>query len=94
MKKKWLSSLVIFVIMQIAFILIDGTRFEPKLNDSGNIMSRYAHWITDTKLVTEWFAIYTYPYFNLVTFIFLVALMINIFTDVIHLKRRSSKRTK
>lgn len=40
MKKKWSRSISKFLIVQMIFFLVDGTRFEPRLNDSGNIISR------------------------------------------------------
>ena len=84
MKKKWFTTLIIFIAVQLVFFIIDGTRFEPKLNDSGNIMSRYAHLITESKLVTERFTIYSYPYFNFVTIVFIVIVMINLLYDFIY----------
>lgn len=90
MKKKWFITISIFLIIQLIFFVIDGTRFEPRLNDSGNIISRYAHWVTDLKLFTEWWAIYTYPYFNLVTFIFISVIIINLIADFISFKNKNS----
>ena len=87
MNRKWLSIILVFFFVQFLFFLIDGTRFEPRLNDSGNIMSRFAQWITETKLVTEWFTLYSYPYFNLVTLVFLIVIIINLISDITHKKR-------
>lgn len=77
-KKSWFIILGAFLIAQFVFVAIDGTTFEPNINDSGNIAGR----ILDSKLFTEWFAPYSFPFFNMATAIFVIAILGKVITDI------------
>ena len=81
--KRWIIIVGIFLLVQFTFILIDGTFLEPNINDSGNLISRIARWILDSKLFTEWITPYSYPFLNLFTTIHVIAILIPAVKDFI-----------
>ena len=84
--KSWLILIAVFIIVQLLFIAIDGTEFEPNINDSGNITGR----ILDSTLFTEWFTPYDFPFFNMATAIFAIAILgktgTDIFSSIFHMR--------
>ncbi|SMF85038.1 YfzA-like protein [Paenibacillus uliginis N3/975] len=74
--KSWMITLGAFLLMHIYFIAVDGTSWVPKMNDSGNLGNRFFQWILQGDLFTEWITPYSYPFFNLVTVISTVAVLI------------------
>ncbi|MBO0995957.1 YfzA family protein [Bacillus sp. SD088] len=84
--KDRLIGLSIFIVAQIIFNLLDGTGWEPNVRDT-DIINR----ILNAKLFTEYFHLYSYPFFNFVTFVFLIAIFLNILADVLSIifKRKS-----
>ncbi|MCD4647432.1 hypothetical protein AR454_01875 [Bacillus mycoides] len=83
----WIINISIFFIVQLIFLIIDGTSLEPNLNDSGNIFGRYANWILESKLFNEWITLYSFPWFNLATILFIIFLFANAITDILSKKR-------
>lgn len=81
--KRWIIIIGIFLIVQLIFFLIDGTFLEPNINDSGNLLSRIARWILNSKLFTEWITPYSFPFFNLFTTIHVIAILIPAVKDII-----------
>lgn len=81
-KRWWMIAFSMFFIVQLIFLMIDGTSLEPNVNDSGNIIGRYANWVLESKLFTEWIALYSFPWFNLVTITFIFFLLANAVTDI------------
>ena len=81
--KRWIIIISIFLIVQVIFILIDGTFLEPNINDSDNLLSRIARQILDSKLFTEWISPYSFPFFNLFTTIHVIAILIPAVKDFI-----------
>ncbi|WP_051189157.1 YfzA family protein [Halalkalibacillus halophilus] len=63
LRKKWLYTISIFILLQFIFILIDGTFLEPSPNRIGNFASR----IVETKLFSEWLTLYENPIFKIIT---------------------------
>lgn len=84
-RKSWLLTLSVFVIMLVVFYLIDGTALEPRLNDSNNIAGRMVDWLNGSTIFNEWITFFTFPWFNLVTFVFILALLLKAITDLISL---------
>ncbi|MFS0616106.1 YfzA family protein [Lederbergia ruris] len=76
--KDRLIGLGIFIFAQIIFILLDGTGWEPNVRDT-DIINR----ILNAKLFTEYFHFYSYPFFNFVTFVFLIAILLSLLADVL-----------
>lgn len=80
--KRWIIIIGIFLIVQLIFILIDGTFLEPKINDSSNLILSIARWILDSKLFTEWISLYSFPFFNLFMTIHIIAILIPAVKDI------------
>lgn len=90
MVKRWLLIVGVFIVTQIVFILLDGTGYEPKINDSDNLFASMARSILDSKLFTEWISIYSYPFFNLFLTVFVTAIIIQAVCDIV-LHRNSNE---
>lgn len=85
---KWMvSSLSIFVVFMIVFFIVDGTIFEPNLNDSDNVAGKAADWLEETELFNVWFTPFNFPWFNLVTLLYIVFLLVSAIVDTFSLKR-------
>ncbi|GAA0374820.1 YfzA family protein [Bacillus horti] len=69
--RSWGILLGAFVLSQIIFFFVDGTSWEPNMNDSGNILGR----ILESQLFTEWITIYSFPFFNLATTVFAIVIL-------------------
>jgi len=80
--KRWILSISLFLIAQFIFFLVDGTGFEPNINDSQRLFARAGRWILDSKLFNEWFALYTFPFFNLCLAVHIMALLIQAGQDI------------
>ncbi|QQK79281.1 hypothetical protein HUG20_04845 [Salicibibacter cibi] len=60
----WAITLVVFILVQLFFIAIDGTALEPtRFNDSGDIGGR----IVQSELFTERITPYSNPSLNIAT---------------------------
>lgn len=81
--KRWVLTIGVFLIVQLIFSAIDGTLLEPNINDSGNLFGRIARWILDLTLFTKWMAPYSFPFFNLVTTVYVIAILIQAIHDII-----------
>lgn len=84
--RSWGLVLVTFCIVQIIFILLDGTAYVPRMNDTGNVLGR----ILQSELFTEWFTIYQFPWFNLVTIVFSIAIIIKAVVEIFTRNKRKS----
>ncbi|MFP7493388.1 YfzA family protein [Terribacillus saccharophilus] len=83
LKRSWIISIGIFLLVQVIFFLVDGTVWEPNINDSNDFFPRMFRSILDWELFTEWFTPYSYPFFNMAMFIHITALVITTIADVI-----------
>ena len=81
--KRWIITIGIFLIVQVIFIAVDGTILEPNINDSDKLFARIARGILDSKLFTEWITPYSFPFFNMFTTIYVIALLIQAIHDII-----------
>jgi len=62
--------------------VIDGTALEPNLNDSGNIGGRLAGWLQESSLFNEWITPYSFSWFNMVTTLFFIVLLVKAVADI------------
>jgi hypothetical protein len=76
-------SIGIFVVLQVIFIVIDGTSLEPKVNDSDNVFAVMLRGILESKLLNEWVAPYSFPLFNLILIVYVAALFLQGIADII-----------
>ncbi|MFG3613876.1 YfzA family protein [Rummeliibacillus stabekisii] len=81
--KRWIITIGIFFIVQLIFIVVDGTFLEPNINDSDNLFARLARWILDLKLFTKWIAPYSFPFFNMFMTIHVIVILIQAVHDII-----------
>ncbi|MFD2761577.1 YfzA family protein [Lentibacillus juripiscarius] len=81
--KRWIITIGIFLVVQLIFITVDGTFLEPNINNSDNLFARIGRWILGSKLFTEWIAPYSFPFFNMVMTIHVVAILIQAVQDII-----------
>ncbi|MEH6942985.1 YfzA family protein [Bacillus sp. JJ722] len=81
--KRWMIIIGIFLIVQMIFIAVDGTFLEPNINDSNNLIPRIVRWILDSKLFTEWITPYSFPFFNMVMTVHVIAILIQAVHDII-----------
>ncbi|CDO04709.1 hypothetical protein BN988_03274 [Oceanobacillus picturae] len=74
--RKWVITIGGFVVMQIVFILTDGTFLEAnsnKLTDgtfleaNSNKLGDVAYSIVDSKFFYDWLILYVSPIFNIIT---------------------------
>lgn len=80
--KRWIITIGIFLIVQFIFIAVDGTFLQPNINDSENLFARIARGILDSKLFTEWIAPYSFPFFNMIMTIHVIAILIQAVHDI------------
>ncbi|HLR68470.1 YfzA family protein [Virgibacillus alimentarius] len=88
----WIIALSVFFIVQLIFFTIDGTSLEPNLNDSDNIVGKYADWLLESRLFNEWITLYSFPWFNLATILFVIFLLANAVTDIFSIKEIKQRR--
>lgn len=81
--KRWMIRIGIFVVLQLIFIVVDGTFLEPKLNDSDNVFTVMLSGILESKLLNEWIAPYSFPLFNLILIVHVAALILQAVADMI-----------
>lgn len=82
-EKRWIITVGIFLIVQLLFVIVDGTGLEPNINDSGNLFARGGRWMMDSKLFTVWFTPYSFPFFNMVMVVHIVAIFIQAVQSII-----------
>ncbi|WP_255212164.1 YfzA family protein [Terribacillus saccharophilus] len=80
-----MTYLGVFLFVQIIFVLVDGTSLEPNINDSDSFIPRTFRSILDSSLFTEWITPYSYPFFNMVMVVHIIALLIVAVADIIAL---------
>ena len=81
--KRWVTTIGIFLIVQLIFIAVDGTFLEPNINDSNNVFIRIGRWILNSKLFTEWITPYSLSFFNMFMTIHVIAILIQAVQDII-----------
>ena len=73
LKKYWVSSIGVFLLSQIVFIIFEKTGWAPNYRDiDGTIFGR----ITESSFFTEWFNFYEKSQFNLLTFFFAIFFLV------------------
>ncbi|MCA1295176.1 YfzA family protein [Paenibacillus sp. alder61] len=67
LKRYWVSSIGVFLLSQIFFIISEATGWKLNYRDThGTILGR----ILDTPIFAEWFNFYETPHYNLLTVFF------------------------
>lgn len=84
--RRWIITIGIFLSVQLIFIAVDGTSLEPKMNDSGDLIPRIGSWVLESKFFNEWIAPYSYPFFNILMTIHVIAMFILAVHDIISYK--------
>lgn len=73
LRRAWVSSIGVFLLSQIFFIICEATGWIPNYRDiGGTIFGR----ITESSIFREWFTFYETPHFNLLTVFFGIAFLI------------------
>lgn len=74
LKKAWVSSVGVFVLSQIVFIIFEKTGWTPNYKefDSGTLFGK----ILESPIFTDWFAFYEKPHMNLLTVFFAIFFLI------------------
>lgn len=88
LKKNWVSSIGVFLLSQIIFIICEATGWIPNYRDvSGTLFGR----ITESSIFREWFTFYETPNFNLLTIFFglflvygIIGALKNVFHQALH----------
>ena len=80
--KRWVTTIGIFLIVQLIFIAVDGTFLEPNINDSNNVFIRIGRWILNSKLFTEWITPYSFPFFNMIMLFHVIAILLQAVQDI------------
>lgn len=73
--RNWIITLGLFLIVQLIFMAVDGTSWEPNIRDSNDIAGRFFRWVLQLEFFTERFTPYSYPYFNLITLVFIIVIL-------------------
>jgi len=81
--KRWMIRIGIFVVIQLIFVVVDGTFLEPKVNDSDNVFAVMLRDILESKLLNEWVAPYSFPLFNLILIVHVAALLLQAVAEMI-----------
>lgn len=84
--KRWAMIIGLFLLIQLIFMLTDGTSFVPNINDSNQLIARIGRWILNSRLFTEWIAPYSFAFFNLCLTVHVIAILIQLGHDVISKK--------
>lgn len=86
--RRLMITIGLFLIMQLIFIVIDGTFLEPNLNRMGN----FATGIAESNFFEKWFVLYDNPIFKLITAIAILHILyVLIKTVIIELKEKDTK---
>src|SRR5690625_2280569 len=80
--KCWIVSISLFLIVQFIFFLVDGTVYDPNINDSQHLFVSQVRRILDSKPFTEWFSLFTFPFFYLCLAVHIIALLIQAGQDI------------
>lgn len=72
-RRSWFSSIGVFVISQILFIIFERTGWNPGYRE---ITSKLINQILDSTWFQKWFTFYEEPFANLITLLFLVTCFI------------------
>nr|WP_289038707.1 YfzA family protein [uncultured Allobacillus sp.] len=87
----WISSVSLFFVFLIIFFIVDGTIFEPNLNDSNNVAGKAVDWLEESRLFNVWFVPFHFPWFNLVTLVYILFLLVNAITDILSFSRNKQR---
>ena len=72
-KRAWVSSIGVFLLSQIIFIIWQTTGWMPKFKEiDGTVFGK----ITESSFFKEWLTFYEIPWFNLITVFFAIAFLV------------------
>lgn len=86
MMKRWIITVGIFLIVQVIFMMVDGTSMEPNINDSGALFARMGRAILNSQLFTEWINPYSFPFFNLLLTVHVISILIMAAESIFQIK--------
>ena len=73
--RTWFISIGVFIIVQILFLLMEKTGWIPKYRDiDGKLLGK----LTELSLFKQWFQIYDTQWFNILTLIFALAVLLEL----------------
>ncbi|WP_445683169.1 YfzA family protein [Solibacillus sp. FSL K6-1523] len=78
--KKWIIHIGYFLILNIVFIIFDGTSLFT--NFSFRNLGSFGNWIVQTGVFTEWLNFYKNPLFNVVVVFSIFHILITALYDV------------
>ncbi|RIU93488.1 hypothetical protein D1864_08480 [Oceanobacillus picturae] len=86
--RKWVITIGGFVVMQIVFILTDGTFLEANSNKLGDV----AYSIVDSEFYYDWLILYVSPVFNIITLLAVLHIIFHGTKELVRISvpRRSS----
>lgn len=82
-KKRWILIGITFSITFFVFTLLDNTGYEPKINDRDNFFYNTFRAILDSKLFTQSFTPFSYPFFNMCLLLFIATIIFQSVVDLI-----------
>ncbi|MFS0724130.1 YfzA family protein [Paenibacillus sp. 1P07SE] len=80
--KSWATTLLVFFLVQLIFLTMDFFSLYPNLREQGNFAKTIMDSLPD-ELFTTWFAPYDFLFFNFVTAIMLLAVVLAALTDFV-----------
>ncbi|MCT1902604.1 YfzA family protein [Oceanobacillus sojae] len=86
--KEIVVTVGVLLLVQIIFMLLDGTGWEPNVRETNFINN-----VLNAKLFTEYFRFYSYPFFNFVTFLHLAAILICVSAEILSIIFKKNKKS-
>src|SRR5699024_4418334 len=86
LRKSWLITEGLFLIIQLLLIAIDDTFIERNLNDRDNMISRIGAVIIEARLATVLITPYSFPLFKLLVTLQIIAILIQALQDMINIR--------
>ncbi|WP_020621225.1 YfzA family protein [Paenibacillus daejeonensis] len=80
--KSWVTTVLVFLLVQLIFLTMDFFALYPNLREQGNFARSIMDALPD-ELFTTWFAPYDFLFFNFVTAVMVVAIVLAALKDVI-----------
>ena len=71
-KEYWVSSIGVFLLSQIIFMVFDATGWNPTYRELKGVFKKLA----ESPLFTEWFTFYSLPHSNMLTVFFAIAFLV------------------
>ncbi|GAQ18176.1 membrane protein [Oceanobacillus picturae] len=86
--RKWVITIGGFVVMQIVFILTDGTFLEANSKKLGDVACN----IVDSEFYYDWLILYVSPFFNIITLLAVLHIIFHGTKDLVRISipKRSS----